>query len=274
MKRTINIIILLATAFVATSLCSCKKATKIVPAKNSVTFAINGGVRTIEIECDGKIGIENCPEWLKYEVNDSNAICRILTLTAEENKTGASREASLTLVGDNVSQNLRVEQGIQCTRINAVPEILKFNNLGGKRTVDIDTDGADIAVDVTCDKRADGVPDISATYSNGLLTIVAPQNESAQGEYLVSLSCEGKQAEVKVILEGELCKRCDGKGIIECPKCKGKGGGNFTGGSDGFWDGCKECGGYGYYNPYDQNYEDGRPGSGQITCPDCGGNGK
>lgn len=63
MKQVLNILALAMCT--ATLLCSCSKAKNIEVSEDYVTFAINGGEKTINVTADGKYNIEDCPEWVK-----------------------------------------------------------------------------------------------------------------------------------------------------------------------------------------------------------------
>lgn len=262
MKRlTLN---LLSLAFALVALCSCNKAKNISVDNDKVIFAVMGGEKTVTVTADGSYAVEDCPEWLKTDKGENT-----LTLSTEANTTGATRDCVIHLVGaDGLSVPIAVIQPDKCTFINASPAELFFDKEGGSKDVAIETDGANLNVEV-----GDG---ISAQYADGKLSVSVPANEGGTKNGHISLTCDQVKTEINVTVEGSICQRCGGRGTIKCPSCHGKGG--FDGGtSDGSHEGCSTCGGRGWYFPYDNTSCDldgyGRPGRGYITCPDCGGAG-
>ena len=95
MRNVTNILLMAVCA--ATVLCSCNKAKNIEVSEDNITFAINGGVKTIDVTADGSYDIQDCPEWVKAEADEST-----LKLTVGENTTGAVRECVIKLVGSDI----------------------------------------------------------------------------------------------------------------------------------------------------------------------------
>lgn len=248
MKQTLNIL-LTAVCSVAL-LCSCNKASDITVDEDNVTFAINGGEKTIVVTADGSYDIEDCPEWVKTTVeNDA------LTISVGENTTGALRECVIRLVGKDIEVPITIKQADKCTYIKVSETEVTIPKEGGEETLEVETDCGNLAMN--CPEG------FEAKLTGGRLTISAPANQGGAITGDLTISCENVSTTVKVTVEGNQCQRCKGKGTITCTKCGGKG---YISGW-GEPSPCYTCGGYGDCPPDIQN------GRGYITCPDCGGSG-
>ncbi|MBR6247525.1 MAG: hypothetical protein IKQ89_00815 [Muribaculaceae bacterium] len=254
MKRLSYIFMMAASA--ATLLCSCSKAKTITPSSDSVTFAITGGEKSISVAADGNYNINECPEWVKAETTDT-----ALIVSVGQNTTGAPRECTIKLVGDNVEVPIIIRQADKCTYITPAVSEVTFPKEGGTQEIAIDTDGANITVN--CPEG------VNASFADGKLTINAPTNQGGTIKGDITLSCDDVTNTVAVTVQGSICQRCNGKGKVKCTHCGGKGWIDL-GGED--YKGCTACGGYGVCRmPTDYTP---KLGSGKMTCPDCGGAGK
>ena len=245
--------------------CSCKKTTFINSAKGSLSYEIQGGQIVDTISSDGEWQVESCPEWLKVEKQDS-----ILRCVAEENKSGAIREGKITLVGGEVKSEIAVTQASICTRLNAANTSLAFEKEGGTQTVDIDTDGGKINVEVQ--------GNMEANYDKGKLTVTAPANDAGTSSGKITLSCDEQKAEIAVTLKGSICPTCNGTGKVRCNKCGGRGSYDeqFDMPPFGVTYGCPKCGGIGeesWAGAGAAGRSAFRKGSGKMPCPTCGGKG-
>lgn len=240
----------------ATLLCSCNKAKEISVDEDNVTFAINGGEKTIAVTADGKYDIEDCPDWVKAEAEED-----ALTITVGENTTGAKRECVIRLVGKDVEVPITIFQADKCTYIKTSETEVTIPKEGGDVTLDVDTDGGNLAMN-----SPEG---IEAKLTGGKLTISALANEGGTINGDLTITCDEVTATVKVTVEGNICPTCNGKGKIRCTHCGGKGWIDL-GGED--YKGCTACGGYGVRRePSDGPVP--KLGSGQMNCPACGGSG-
>ena len=234
--------------------CACKKTTFIKPSTDTLSYPIQGGEETVTISSDGDWKVTICPDWVKVEKQDS-----VLKCVVEENKSGKLRKGKILLKGDNVRKSISVSQAYICTRLNAANTNLSFEKEGGTQTIDIDTDGGDIKVDVT--------GNMEAQYGNGKLTVKAPANNGGTTSGKITLTCDEQKAEINVTLLGAICPKCGGTGTVPCTRCGGRG---YYSDSNGAEYGCTRCGGSGMcYGEMD----DVRNGSGRMTCPVCGGRG-
>ena len=264
MKQIANIFMLAAVAAVA--LCSCSKAKNIDVSEDKVVFSIAGGEKSIDVKADGSYDIEGCPEWVTAEVGES-----VLTISVSENGTGAERDCVINLVGDNVSVPITITQADKCTHITVSETEVTIPKEGGRMELAIDTDGANIVMEAS--------EGISAELKDGMLVINAPANEGGTINGDIVLSCDTVKTEVKVTLEGSICPKCNGTGKVKCTKCGGKGWSINDSGFAYTICACTSCGGSGYHSDVDQNFQrvansshpGYRRGSGQMTCPDCGG---
>ena len=255
--------ILLLVMCIGTLLSSCKKAKNISVNESQVTFSVAGGEKEVVVTADGGVDIQDCPEWLKANMSDS-----ILTFTVERNTTGASRECTVRLVGDNTEVPVTVTQSEKCTHIDVTPAVVALPKEGGEVTLQVDTDGDKIAMQIT-----DGV-DAEYHPKNGQLIVRATPNAGGTIRGQLTLSCDDVTTRIPVTVTGSICPTCGGKGTIQCSRCRGNGSywwdsyGNYVDGESG----CERCGGYGVIS------SDGTPygfrrGSGRVTCPTCGGSG-
>lgn len=236
MKHFFRVTLTLALAAVA--LASCKNATFINPSESEVQFAKEGGDRQITVSSDGTWSVADCLEWINAEVNDS-----VLTLKAGQNDSGAPRECELKLVGGDVNAVIAVRQADHCTRLSVSSSEVSFGKEGGSKSVDVDTDGSDIKVEV---KPEGGV---TAQYAAGKLEVTAPANDGGAKRGTITLTCDTLKAELTFAVEGNICPTCKGSGKVRCSKCGGKG--YYTTSSGGAPEryGCSSCGGRGsdYY---------------------------
>ncbi len=263
MKQFLNILALAMCT--AALLCSCSKAKKIEVSEDYVTFAINGGEKTIDVTADGKYDIEDCPEWVKAVADESS-----LTLIVEKNTTGALREGVIRLVGNDVEKSITVRQADKCTYIRVSEDNVTIPKEGGEATLKLDTDGGNLTMN--CPEG------IEAVLKGRTLTISAHANQGGAIKGDLTISCENVSTTVKVTVEGVICSTCNGTGTITCTACGGRGYTEVTSRGDDRWFsedyGCKKCGGYGYQSSEGYIGEYMKKGSGRITCPDCGGTGR
>ena len=257
MKKFNLLVILMLCVF-----CSCNKTTIIKPSKTSLTYPIQGGEMLDTIHADGEWEVVSSPDWMKIEKQDS-----VLKCVVEENKSGKKRDGKITLKGGDIEQTIAVSQAYICTRLNAKETNLTFEKEGGTQTVDIDTDGSEIKVDVS--------GNLTAKYKDGKLVVDAPANNATTSSGKIVLSCDTVTTQIDVILKGAICPKCGGKGKLTCTKCGGTGY-DFKEDDDSAY-GCTKCGGSG--NGYPPGYCDACPpgnlkkGSGQMPCPVCNGKG-
>ena len=240
------------------ALCSCNKAKNISVDSDKVIFTVAGGEKTVTVTADGNYDVQDCPEWLKAEKGENS-----LSLTTEANTTGATRDGVIHLVGaDGVSVGIAVVQPDKCTHITASPAEVTIPKEGGSVDVAIETDGADLNVEV-----GEG---IQANYTDGKLTLTAPANEGGTKQGTINLTCDEQRVVINYTIEGSICQRCGGKGTIACSKCGGKGYYTVSYGGEPASYGCRSCGGSG---SQENVWDDLVRGRGRMTCPDCGGAG-
>ena len=237
------------------ALSGCKKATHIYPSQYDVAFSKAGGKVELSVTADGRFDVQGCPEWLQVEVSDT-----MMVFTAQENSSGAAREAQVKLVGDNVEETVTVRQAYMCTRITATPEAVTLPKEGGTKDIAITTDGAHLDIQVS-----DG---ITAEFNDDTLTVSAPANDGPAINGVVTIVCDTVKTEVKVAVEGSVCPSCGGTGKVKCTKCGGKGVYYFVDAGVITY-GCPRCGGGGSDCP-----DDLHRGSGKMPCPTCGGKGR
>ena len=242
--------------------CSCHKTTYIKPSKDKLAFPIQGGEILDTIHADGDWEVTISPNWVQIEIQDS-----ILKCVVTENNVGKKRDGKIILRGGDVRQPITISQAYICTHITPENTSLTFEKEGGIQTVDIDTDGSDIKVDVN--------GNMTAKYDNGKLVVEAPANNAASSFGIIMLACDSQVAEINVTLKGSICPKCGGKGRVKCTKCLGEG--YLWKENDDTTYGCTKCGGGG--NGYPPGYCDECPqydlrkGSGMMVCPVCNGQG-
>ena len=114
-----------------------------------------------------------------------------------------------------------------------------------------------------------------------------PENTMLAFEKAVELGVDGIELDVHLSKDGELViihdekvdRTCNGTGKVKCTKCGGEGWSINDSGFAYTICACTSCGGSGYHSDVDQNFQrvansshpGYRRGSGQMTCPDCGG---
>lgn len=264
MKQIFNILVLAVCA--ATMLCSCSKAKNIEVSEDNITFAINGGEKTIDVTADGSYDIQDCPEWVKAEADEST-----LKLTVGENTTGAVRDCVIKLVGSDIEVPIRIIQADKCTFIKVSETEVTLPKEGGSKELTVETDGGNIAMNAS-----DG---FEATLADGILKITAPANEGGTINGTLTLTCDEVKTDVSVTVEGNICPTCNGTGKVRCSKCGGQGYTfEFVPGPYNYYEfGCSNCGGSG--EGFGDAPADGsthytvRKGSGKMNCPTCGGTG-
>ena len=254
MKKLLNYISVLALLV----LTACGGATFINPDKNAVDFTIEGGQEVVIVSADGSWEINECPDWVTYQAQDS-----VLAIRVERNETGETRRASLLLLGkDDVEAIIQVTQASKCTRINPETDKVEFEKDGGTQTVKIDTDGS---------PKVEAPEGFTASFAGGVLTINAPANEGGGKNGEIKLTGDDQSATIAVTQKGNICPKCNGTGKVKCSKCHGRG--KVSYGGDAEW-GCTKCGGRGYYGEGMEYGDYIVKGSGKMKCPQCGGSGQ
>ena len=254
----------------ATVLCSCSKAKNIEVSEDNITFAINGGEKTIDVTADGSYDIQDCPEWVKAETDESS-----LKLTVGENTTRAVRDCVIKLVGSDIEVPIRIIQADKCTFIKVSETEVTLPKEGGSKELTVETDGGNIAMNAS-----DG---FEATLADGILKITAPANEGGTINGTLTLTCDEVKTDVSVTVEGNICPTCNGTGKVRCSKCGGRGEieedvsiefhvppGQFLHAY-----GCPNCGGSGSARSFGplEGQSPIRRGTGKMNCPTCGGTG-
>lgn len=244
-------------------LVGCKKATYLESDVKELTMPMVGQSDTINLCSDvNDFTLDSVPAWVKPELNDS-----ILVVTVGKNDTNAKREGNIVVANGNLKLVIPVIQYSKATHLE-LPDgnAIKIGKEGGSKTIAVDCDG---------DVQIEGAENFDAKYINGTLSITAPKNDGATFKKKIKLSSDEYSKEVTVILEGNVCATCKGKGKITCPVCGGAG--FISEINNDCPSSCQKCGGRGILYPgtYDwETYDGSRRGTGKITCPDCNGKGK
>ena len=275
-------------------LCACNQASFITPDKSQIDFIVEGGEQTVTVSTDGSWDIRECPGWLSTEVkiiNKESWLVRfgmkirtevLLKIKATSNESGNSREGEIVLASGDATATITVTQAsndanqgssnstqnsdtptqnTKCTHITPETNTLSFGIEGGRKTVNINTDGT---------PRVNVTGGFTATFEGGVLTVTAPPNDGGKRNGKITLTDEAQTATIKVTQSGSTCITCGGTGKMKCARCGGSG---VITVSDGYYIeyyGCTICGGRGYEGESGNNMV---KGSGRVRCSVCGGKG-
>lgn len=235
-------------------LVSCSKATY-----------LRADIRSIEVDCEGATGsftlhsdatnyeIVSTPAWVTAEMNDS-----VVNYTIARNNSTSDREDYIVVECGGLNLRMRVTQALPATKLSVNQSKVAFPAEGGTKTVKVETDALNVNVKAT--------KGLTATYSEGILTIVA-KPEGANGG-TVTVYTGKLQATVTTCPTGR-CDNCKGLGLVTCIGCNGEGVKYKEVGNHENPMTCDKC--ESHTNGGELNYS---PGSGKMTCPDCGGLGK
>lgn len=105
---------LLFFAAMACAFTSCRKTVELSFGVDSVTFAPEGETREVELKSTGDWTVNDVPEWLSVSPMSGNGDVR-LTLVAQPNATGVSRNGEVKASTKDVDATLKVSQ-------NALPD--------------------------------------------------------------------------------------------------------------------------------------------------------
>ena len=206
---------------------------------------------------DGTCELEFAPDWVAAEVKDS-----VVYITTKANDSGKPRKDVVVVKCGASNISLNIEQGIKATHLE-LPNgnEIKLGKEGGSQELVVVTDGT---------VKVEGFEGVEAKYDNGKLLVSAPKNDGNRIKGVVKITAGEFSKEVKVTVDGKVCKTCNGAGTIKCKSCGGKGYTFNFNPSPGLY-GCHACGGRGYsYRVPDPGY---REGKGKVTCPTCKGSG-
>lgn len=204
---------------------------------------------------DGNCELDYAPAWIKAEVRDS-----VVTFSVQPNNTGKARKDAIVVKCGKSTISIQVNQYAKATKLELPNETeVKLPREGGSQDVTVVCDGA---------VNVKGFEGVEATYANGKLTVKAPKNDGKRIKGDILLTAGDLEKSVKVTVDGDVCKTCNGTGKVRCKACDGTGqtfiGPQMAGG-------CTKCGGRGWADRIEShNY---RQGSGKINCPTCGGKG-
>lgn len=206
---------------------------------------------------DGTCEIEFAPAWVEASVVDS-----VVTLKAQANTTGALRQDVIIVKCGKSNISIPVSQYAKATKLDLPNgKEVTIAREGGSQELAVVSDGL-----VT----VESFDPVMAEWSNGMLKVSAPKNDGHRIKGTLKLKAGDQLAEVAVVVDGEVCPTCQGKGTVKCKSCGGQGYNFRMNPSPGIY-GCHACGGRGYsYRVPDYDY---RTGKGKVTCPTCKGKG-
>lgn len=235
-------------------LVACSKATYLRTDVRSIEVDCDGGSGTIMLHSDAtSYDIKSAPAWVKAEMNDS-----VLSYTITRNDSTADREDYIVVECGGLELRLRVTQALPATMLSVNKAKVAFPEEGGTQTVIVETDALNVKVSAT--------KGITASYSEGVLTIKATP-EGANGGTITLTT--GKLKTTVTTCHTGRCENCKGLGKVTCIGCNGEGVKyKEVGGHENPMT-CDKC--ESHTNAGELNYS---PGSGKMTCPDCGGLGR
>lgn len=240
--RTILIVfVVLVVVVLAVSRHLNNAATYLRVEPEQITASKAGGDIVVGIDYDGYVWkINHKPDWVKVDEMDQN-----FKLTVTPNRTGQSREGSITVQSGKLLTQVIIRQNGVATKIQASEKQFHFTNRGGSESVTIITDGDDW--------RAEGPDWLDIRKSgNDRLYIKCPENDDVYRSGSVVVTEDNIRYTIDVTQSGK-CNGCGGAGESTCPMCNGVGG-SFYG---AFFTQCFGC-----------------SGTGRIRCGYCGGSGE
>lgn len=240
--RTVLIVVaVLAVVFVAVSRHLNNAATYLRAEPNQISAPKAGGDIVVDIDYDGYVWkINHKPDWVKVDKMDQS-----FSLTVQPNRTGQSREGSITVQSGKQLAQVIIRQNGMATKIQASEKQFHFDKRGGSGSVTIITDGNDW--------KAEGPNWLDIRKSGeDRLYIKCPDNDDVYRIGSVVVTEDNIRYTIDVTQAGK-CNSCGGTGETSCLLCGGAGG-SFYG---GFITQCFGC-----------------RGSGRVRCGYCGGSGE
>lgn len=207
---------------------------------NSITASKAGGDCLIEIDYDGYIwSINHLPNWVEVSEKEQSFM-----LTVTPNKTGQSREGSITIQSGKQLAQVVIKQNGRATTIQTDQSYLEFDKYGGSKNIEVQTDGCGWSI--KC-------PDwLKVTTNRKGIFVKCYENTDDYRTGAIYLSEDGVEKRISVV-QGGLCNVCHGDGDATCGTCSGTG--LFFYG--GYSMRCPSCG-----------------GNGSFRCGTCGGSGR
>lgn len=246
LKKTVVTIVIIAVVMAVFYNYIMNAATYLRVEPNQIGSVKAGGECRVEIDYDGYVWtINHKPNWVSVHEHDEDFSLRI-----EPNKSGETREGSITIQSGRQVAQVFIKQLGHATRLRALQSELKFSSAGGTRYVDMETDGCgwtSQALDWVYEKR-----DWTVRPKDKKAVIECWKNT---GEYRTgSITFKEDNVSTTVyVTQGGICNNCHGKGEIICSNCGGLGSSNW-----GFYSSqCVWC-----------------CGAGKFKCTVCNGTGE
>ena len=165
-------------------------------------------------------------EWLNVMDIDN-----CLTISADDNTTGANRDGSITVKSGDVSRTLSVTQLGKTTKLEIDPKLSRISDDhygGASFSFHVNSDGTGWKVDYPSDLRFE-------TISDGF-KVTFPKNDKEYRSGTLKIY-EDNITKTITVVQGGLCSSCHGKGYTNCATCGGNGGWNTGYG----WSNCFVC---------------------------------
>ena len=212
LKKTKELIML---TVLASAVISCQKATFLKVDKSSVNATIEGTSGDINVSTDGKtIKVVHSPQWVKVSLNEEKSVLHYDVTLNTDRKL---RKDSIVLECSDLTCAVHVTQTFKATYIKFDKDTVNLPIKGGTIEVNVE-------VDASTPLRIDN-HDI-AKIDGRKIIISLPANRSTRNiEKTLKVSCDDISADIKVIQEANVCRRCGGEGFLKepCPECGGVG---------------------------------------------------
>lgn len=207
---------------------------------NSVVAAKCGGNINIDIDYDGYVWtINHKPDWVTIDENDKD-----FELTFAPNISGSMRQGTITVQSGNLLAQVELSQKAHATYIKPSVSMLKFDKSGGRKTVNVESDGTKWTVEYP--------QFLNVETSGDSFTVEVSSNDGDYRHGIITLTEDHVRTSISFQQAGK-CPNCQGQGSLTCSSCGGLG----TTGYGIYSMQCVWCG-----------------GRGSINCAACGGAGE
>ena len=198
---------------------------------SGIVVAKCGGKTNVSIDYDGYIWfINHKPDWVMVVEHDKD-----FELIFNPNTSGSMRQGTITVQSGNHLAQVELAQNASATFIKPSVSVLKFDKSGGRKTVNLETDGVKWTVDYPkfLDVEIDG----------DSFMVEASSNEGDFRQGTITVTEDNVRTSISFQQAGK-CPNCHGQGSMTCTICSGLGGTGYG----MYYMQCGWCGGRGSVN--------------------------